>query len=65
MTAKIYNDMTTLELAYYRSEVKARMKPYLFCRLTDAEKRELRLMRHLLKEIDAKMLARQLRLPGF
>ena len=65
MTPKIYNDMTTQELAYHRSEVKAQIKPYLFRWLTDVEKQELRVLKRLLKQLDAKLQARQLRLPEF
>lgn len=65
MTPKPYDDMTTTELAYHRSEVKAQIKRYLFRLLTDIEKQELRVLRAYLKRLDAKLQARQLRLPEF
>lgn len=60
-----YQNMTTDDLAYHRSEIQAMIKPFLFVKLTDGEKCELRELKRRRRKIDTELKKRQITLPGF
>lgn len=59
------NEMTTDELTYYHSEIKLEIKGYLFRKLSDDEKSELRTLKRTLKRLKSKIVQRQFQLDGF
>lgn len=62
---KNLDDMTTDELTFYHSEIKLQIKGYLFRRLSENEKSELRTLKRTLKRLKSKIAQRQFRLDGF
>ncbi len=62
---KNLDDMTTDELTFYHSEIKLQIKGYLFRRLSENEKSELRTLKRTLKRVQSKINHRQFRLDGF